>query len=50
MRAVILRRPERAVSKDVPDVSEACWSILRDAATRLLRMRAGKARAEEGEG
>jgi hypothetical protein len=30
----------RAVSKDVPEGSEASWTILREAATRLLRMRA----------
>jgi len=37
------RREERAlarVSKDVPGCSGTIWSILRDAASRLLRMKA----------
>jgi hypothetical protein len=42
MSALILRsHSERnGVSKDVSGYSGACWSILRDAAARLLRMRA----------
>jgi hypothetical protein len=41
-RALILRsHPERdGISKDVSGGSGIIWSILRDAASRLLRMRA----------
>jgi hypothetical protein len=39
--ALILRSAlKERVSKDAPVVSGASWSILRDAAARLLRMRA----------
>jgi len=39
--ALILRSaPQERVSKDVPTLSGDIWSILRDAASRLLRMRA----------
>jgi hypothetical protein len=42
LQALIPRRHSagNGVSKDAPDVSGACWTILRDAASRLLRMRA----------